>query len=52
MDKISHRAVKQYLHMKGLSPKEIYEDIVATLQHNVSSSYSMVKKLGNWIQTG
>ena len=43
MDKIGHRAVIQYLQIKGLTPKEIHEDMVATLQDN-APSYSMVKK--------
>ena len=43
MDKIGHRAVIQYLHIKGLTSKEIHEDMVATPQDN-ASSYSMVKK--------
>ena len=43
MDKISPRAVIQYLHIKGLTSKKIHEDMVATLQDN-APSYSMVKK--------
>ena len=43
MDKIGHRAVIQYLHIKGLTPKEIHEDMVATLRDN-APSYSIVRK--------
>ncbi|XP_076055186.1 protein GVQW3-like [Oratosquilla oratoria] len=43
MDKIGYWAVIQYLHIKGLTPKEIHEDMVATLRDN-APSYSMVKK--------
>ena len=43
MDKIGHQAVIQYLHIKGLTPKVIHNDMVATLQDNVPL-YSMVKK--------
>ena len=31
MDKIGERAVIQYLHKKGLTPKDIHNDMVATL---------------------
>ena len=40
---ISHRAVIRYLGLKGLTPKEIHEDMVVTLGEN-APSYSMVKK--------
>ena len=43
MDKIGHRAVIQYLHIKGLTPKEIHEDMVA-IQEDNALSYIMVKK--------
>jgi len=32
MDKVGLRAVIMHLHIKGLSPKEIYEDMLATLK--------------------
>ena len=34
MDNISHRAVIRYLGLKGLTPKEIHEDMVVTLGEN------------------
>ena len=40
---ISHHAIIHYLGIKGLTPKEIHEDMVVTLGEN-SHSYSMVKK--------
>ena len=43
MDNISHRAVICYLGLKGLTLKEIYEDMVVTLGDN-SPSCSTVKK--------
>ena len=43
MDHISHHAVIRYLGLKGLTPKEVYEDMVVTLGKNVPS-YSVVKK--------
>ncbi|XP_076049729.1 protein GVQW3-like [Oratosquilla oratoria] len=43
MDKIGYQAVLLYLHIKGLTPKEIHKDMVATLQDN-TPSYSMAKK--------
>ena len=43
MDNISLCAVIHYLGLKGLSPKEIHEDMVVALGEN-ASSYSMVKK--------
>ena len=42
MDDISHRAVIRYLGLQGLTPKEIRENMVATLGEN-SPSYTMVK---------
>ena len=35
MDQIAERAVIQFLHKKGLAPKTIYTDIVATLGKDV-----------------
>ncbi|KAM4678284.1 histone-lysine N-methyltransferase SETMAR-like isoform 1-T2 [Discoglossus pictus] len=43
MEKISHRAVIQFLAKKGLTPKAIHDDMVATLGED-APSYSMVKK--------
>ena len=43
MDNISHCAVIRYLGIKGLTLKEIHEDLVVTLGDNVPS-YSLVKK--------
>ncbi len=43
MDNISLRAVIRYLGLKGLSPKEVHEDMVETLGEG-APSYSMVKK--------
>ena len=43
MDKSGHRVVIQYIHIKGLIPKKIHEDMVATLR-DAAPSYSMVKK--------
>ena len=43
MDKIGERAVIQYLHQKGLTPKDIHNDMVATLVKD-APSYATVKK--------
>ncbi|XP_040923305.1 chromobox protein homolog 1b isoform X1 [Toxotes jaculatrix] len=43
MDNVSLRAIIRYLGLKGLSPKEVHEDMVATLGEG-APSYSMVKK--------
>ena len=43
MDKISERAVIQYLHKKGLTPKDIHNDMVATLGKD-APSYATVKR--------
>ena len=43
MDNISHCADIRYLDLKGLTPKEIHEDMVVTLEKNVPS-YNVVKK--------
>ena len=45
MENLQHRAVMKYLWQKGLSPKEIHEDMTKTLGKS-SVSYSSVKK---WI---
>ncbi|XP_041369556.1 protein GVQW3-like [Gigantopelta aegis] len=42
MDNIGHRAVIPYLSHKGLTPKEIHEDMVITVGED-APSYSMVK---------
>ena len=43
MAAIEARAVLKYLHKKGMTPKEIHEDMVKTLGDD-SPSYSTVKK--------
>ena len=43
MDKIGERAVIQYLHKKGLTPKDIHNDMVAMLGKD-APSYSTVKR--------
>ena len=43
MDKIAERAVIQYLHKKGLVPKAIHADMVATLGKD-APSYATVKR--------
>ena len=43
MDKISERAVIQHLHKKGLTPKDIHNDMVATLRKD-APSYATVKR--------
>ena len=43
MNNSSHRAVIRYLGLKGLTPTEIHEDLVATLEEN-APSYSFVVK--------
>ena len=43
MDNISHHVVIRYLCLKGLTPKEIHENMVVTPGENVPS-YSMVKR--------
>ena len=43
MDKISEKAVFQYLHKKGLTPKDIHNDMVATLGKD-APSYATVKR--------
>ena len=42
MDKVEVRAVIKYFCKKGMSPKEIHDDFIKTLE---SPSYSKVKKL-------
>ena len=42
MDKIWHRGVFQYLHKKGIAPKDIHGDIVVTLG-DTAPSYATVK---------
>ena len=44
MDKIGERAVIQYLHKKGLTPKDIHNDMVATLGKDAPSSYAALKR--------
>lgn len=43
MDNLEQRAVIKYLHKKGLTPKQIYEDMQCTLGQSCPS-YTMVKK--------
>ena len=43
MDKIGERAVIQYLHKKGLTPKDIHNDMVAILGKD-APSYATVKR--------
>lgn len=43
MDKIWHRGVIKYLHKKGLAPKDIHADMVATLGDG-APSYANVKR--------
>ena len=43
MDKIGERAVIQYLHKKGLTPKDIHNDMVATLGKD-APPYATVKR--------
>ena len=40
-DKIRHRAVILYLGLKGKTPKQVYQDMEATLGED-APSYSMV----------
>lgn len=43
MEKLEQRAVIKYLHKKGLTPKQIYDDMQSTLGQSCPS-YTMVKK--------
>ena len=43
MDNIANRAVIRYLGLKGLPPKEVHEDMIATLGEE-APSYTTVKK--------
>lgn len=43
MDNVSNRSVIRYLGLKGLTPKEVHEDMVATVGSE-APSYSTVKK--------
>ena len=43
MDKIGERAVIQYLYKKGLTPKDIHNDMLATLGKD-APSYATVKR--------
>ena len=47
MDKIRHRAVIHYLVLKGLTPKEVHQDIQATLGED-TPLYSMVNMVKKW----
>ena len=42
-DKIRHRAVISYLGLRDKTPKQVYQDMEATLGED-ALSYSMVKK--------
>ncbi|XP_029654075.1 uncharacterized protein LOC115227347 [Octopus sinensis] len=46
MEKIKYRAVLKYLHLKGMIPPEIHEDMVRTLTEN-APSYATVKRWVN-----
>ena len=51
MDNIDHRAVIRYLDLKGLTSKEIHEDMVVKLGENAPLN-SMVKKWDVEIKRG
>lgn len=51
MEKIEHRAVIKYLHKKGLTPKQIHEDMANTLGTSCPS-YTMVKKWAGEFKRG
>ena len=50
-DKIRHRAVIPYLGLKGKTPKQVYQDMEATLGED-ALSYSMVKKWASKFKRG
>ena len=50
-DKIRHRAVIPYLGLKGKTPKQVYQDMEATLGED-ALSYSMVKKWAGKFERG
>ena len=50
-DKIRHRAVILYLGLKGKTPKQVYQDMEATLGED-APSYSMVKKWAGKFKLG
>ena len=50
-DKIRHRAVIPYLGLKGKTPKQVYQDMGATLGED-ALSYSMVKKWAGKLKHG
>ena len=43
MDKTAERAVIKYLHKRGLAPKAVHSDMVATLGKD-STAYATVKR--------
>lgn len=49
MDNITHSATIHYFHIKGLPPREIHEDMLATLWEDVPS-YSMGMKWADKFQ--
>ena len=51
IDKIRHRAVIRYLGFKGLTPKQVHQDMEVTLGED-ATSYSMVKKLAGEFKRG
>ena len=46
MDKICERAVIQYLHKKGLTPKDIHNDMVAALGKDAPSYATVIR----WVE--
>lgn len=51
MEKTEYRAVIKYLHLKGMTPSEIHEDMVRTLTDN-APSYATVKRWVNEFKRG
>lgn len=51
MDHVSNRAVIRYLGLKGLTPKEIHDDMVGTLGEK-APSYTTVKKWASEFKQG
>ena len=50
-EKNEHRTVIKYLFLKGLSGKQIHEDLQETMKDECPS-YATVKKLGGEVQKG
>ncbi|XP_029641057.1 protein GVQW3-like [Octopus sinensis] len=51
MEKTEYRAVIKYLHLKGMAPSEIHEDMLRSLTDN-APSYATVKRWVNEFQHG